>query len=72
MDENILPFPVPHRGDPEPRRTALASIGFHWSGDVWRRGRVALSDGDIDAMDERAWQQRLKRWTTRRPKRREQ
>jgi hypothetical protein len=71
MDENILPFPVPHRGDPEPRRMALASIGFHWRGDVWRRGRVALSDGDIDAMDERSWQQRVKRWSTRRPKRRE-
>jgi len=69
MGENILPFPVPHRGDPEPRRMALASIGFHWQGEVWRRGRVVLSDGDIDAMDEHTWQQSLNRWTKRRPKR---
>ena len=68
MDEHILPFPVPHRGDPEPRRMALASIGFHWRGELWRRGRVVLSDGDIDAMDERTWKQRLQRWTKRRPK----
>ncbi len=30
MADNILPFPVPHQGDPEPRRMALASIGFQW------------------------------------------
>ena len=30
MAENIIPFPLPHQGDPDPRRMALASIGFHW------------------------------------------
>jgi hypothetical protein len=30
MAGNIIPFPLPHRGDPEPRRMALAFIGFHW------------------------------------------
>jgi hypothetical protein len=30
MADNILPFPVPHRGDPAPRRMALAAIGFQW------------------------------------------
>jgi NAD(P)-dependent dehydrogenase (short-subunit alcohol dehydrogenase family) len=30
MADNILPFLRPHRGDPEPRRMALASIGFQW------------------------------------------
>jgi hypothetical protein len=29
MADNILPFPRPHWGDPKPRRSALASIGFH-------------------------------------------
>jgi hypothetical protein len=71
MEENIIPFPVPHRGDPEPRRMALAAIGFHWRGAMWRRGRVVLSDADIDGMDERTWKQSLKRWTKRHPKRRE-
>jgi hypothetical protein len=69
MGENILPFPVPHRGDPEPRRMALAAIGFHWQGERWRRGRVVLTDADIDAMDERTWQQSLRRWMRQRPKR---
>jgi hypothetical protein len=68
MTENILPFPLPHRGDPEPRRMALASIGFHWQAGMWRRGRVVLSDSDIDAMDSRTWEQRLRRWTKRRPR----
>jgi hypothetical protein len=53
MADNILPFPVPHRGDPDPRRMALASIGFQWRAGLWRRGRVVLSDADIDAMDAR-------------------
>jgi hypothetical protein len=34
MADHILPFPVPHRGDPDPRRMALASIGFRWQGDT--------------------------------------
>jgi hypothetical protein len=67
MADNVLPFPIPHRGDPDPRRMALASIGFQWRAGMWRRGRVALSDADIDAMEARTWKQRLRRWTTRRP-----
>ena len=68
MADNILPFPVLHRGDPDPRRMALASIGFQWREGLWRRGRVALSDADIDAMDARTWAQGLRRWTRRRPR----
>jgi hypothetical protein len=67
MAENIISFPLPHRGDPEPRRMALASIGFRWQGALWRRGHVVHSDAEIDAMDERTWKQSLKRWTKRRP-----
>jgi hypothetical protein len=70
MAENIIPFPLPHQGDPEPRRMALASIGVRWSTGVWRRGRVVLSDSDIDAMDARTWEQSLRRWTKWRPRRR--
>jgi hypothetical protein len=29
---NIISFPRPHRGDPDPRREALASNGFRWTG----------------------------------------
>jgi hypothetical protein len=68
MAENIIPFPLPYRGDPEPRRMALASIGFHWRAGMWRRGRVVLSDSDIDAMDSRTWERSLRRWTKRRPR----
>jgi hypothetical protein len=68
MDDNILPFPLPHRGDPSPRRMALAAIGFQWHAEMWRRGRVVLSDAEIDAMEARTWAQRLKRWTRRRPR----
>jgi hypothetical protein len=68
MDDNILRFPLPHRGDPDPRRMALAAIGFQWRAEMWRRGRVVLSDADIDAMEARTWAQRLKRWTRRRPR----
>jgi hypothetical protein len=68
MADNILPFPVSHRGDPDPRRMALAAIGFQWRAGLWRRGRVALSDADIDAMDMRTWAQCLRRWTRRRPR----
>jgi hypothetical protein len=46
---NILPFPLPHQGEPDPRRMALASIGVQWRAGLWRRGRVVLSDADIDA-----------------------
>ena len=69
MAENILPFPLPFRGDPEPRRLALASIGFRWEAGMWRRGRLVLSDADIDAMPPKVWEQSLRRWTKRRPKR---
>jgi hypothetical protein len=68
MANNILPFPLSHQGDPDPRRMALASIGFHWRESMWRRGRVVLSDADIDAMEARAWAQCLRRWTARRPR----
>jgi hypothetical protein len=70
-EAHILIFPIRHRGDPDPRRTALAGIGFRWDGVYWRRGRIRLSDEAIDAMDECLWQQRLRRWTTRRPQRRQ-
>ncbi len=73
MDEpptNILLFPRPHRGDPDPRREALAQIGFRWTGVAWRRGRVVLTDDAIDAMDARTWASSLRRWTRRRPQRR--
>jgi hypothetical protein len=68
MADNILRFPLPHRGDPDPRRMALAVIGFQWRAEMWRRGRVVLSDADIDAMEARTWAQWLKRWTRRRPR----
>jgi hypothetical protein len=64
MAENILPFPLPHRGDPDSRRMALASIGFHWRAGMWRHGRVVLSDADLDAMDPRGWEQSLRRWAS--------
>jgi hypothetical protein len=68
---NIIPFPHPHRGDPEPRREALAGIGFRWARSVWGRGRVVLTDEAIDAMDEGTWASSLRRWTRRRPQRRD-
>jgi hypothetical protein len=71
MADNILPFPLPHQGDPDPRRMALASIGFQWREGMWRRGRVVLFDADIDTMEARTWDQCLRRWTTRRPRTRE-
>jgi hypothetical protein len=51
MADHLLPISRPHRGDPEPRRMALAAIGFQWRAGLWRRGRVVRSDADIDAMD---------------------
>jgi hypothetical protein len=66
MTDNILPFPRPYRGDPDPRRMALASIGFQWRAEMWRRGRVILTDAKIDQMDPKRWAQCLQRWTTRR------
>jgi hypothetical protein len=68
--DNIIPFPYPHRGDPDPRREALAQIGFHWTGSAWRRGRVVLTDDAIDAMDARPWASSLRWWTRRRPQQR--
>ena len=70
QETNIIPFPRPHRGDPHPRREALASIGFQWRQGAWRRGRVVLTDDAIDQMDERTWALSLRRWTRRRPQRR--
>ena len=67
---HVIMFPHPHRGDPPPRQYALALIGFCWREHAWRRGRVVLSDDAIDTLDERAWQQCLRRWTARRPQRR--
>jgi hypothetical protein len=55
----IIPFPHPHRGDPNPRREALARIGFRWTANAWRRGRVVLTDLEIDAMAEPTWAQCL-------------
>jgi hypothetical protein len=68
--EHLLFFPRPHRGDPDPRRFALAAIGFQWRQGAWRRGRVVVFDEVIDTMAEKIWTQRLRRWTTRRPQRR--
>ena len=66
--DNIIPFPRRHKGDPEPRRFALAAIGFRWRGGLWRRGRVVLSDAAIDAMAAPVWERCLRRWTRRRPR----
>jgi hypothetical protein len=66
--DNIIPFPRRHKGDPEPCRFALVMIGFHWRGGRWRRGRVVLTDADIDAMAAPVWEQALRRWTTRCPR----
>jgi hypothetical protein len=66
---NVIPFPLSYRGDPDPRRQALAQIGFRWTGGAWRRGRVVLTDEAIDQMDARTWAQGLRRWTRRRPQR---
>jgi hypothetical protein len=65
---NIIPFPRRHKGDPEPRRFALVTIGFRWCEDAWRRGRVVLTDADIDAMAAPVWERCLRRWTRRRPR----
>jgi hypothetical protein len=65
---NVLPFPARHRGDPEPRRMALAAIGFRITQGAWRRGRVVLTDEVIDRMDQQRWAQCLRRWTRRRPR----
>jgi len=63
----VLQFPIHHRGDPDPRRYALVTIGFQWHQGAWRRGRVVLRDEIIDTMDEKTWLQKLRGWTTRRP-----
>jgi hypothetical protein len=63
MIDHILPFPIPHRGDPEPHRMALAALGFQWRAGLWRRGRVVLSDAEIDAMEARRGARCLQRWT---------
>jgi hypothetical protein len=66
--ENVIVFPIRHKGDPEPRRFALVTIGFRWREEAWRRGRVALTDAEIDTMAAPVWEQSLRRWTTRRPR----
>jgi hypothetical protein len=38
------------------------------SGMPWRRGRVILTDAEMDQMDPKRWAQCLRRWTTRRPR----
>jgi hypothetical protein len=58
---NIIPFSRRHKGDPEPRRFALAALGFRWRGGRWRRGRVVLIDAGIDAMPAPVWKQALRR-----------
>ena len=40
------------------RRLAQAAIGFQWHAEMWHRGRVVLSDAEIDAMEARMWAQR--------------
>jgi hypothetical protein len=65
---NVIVFPVRHKGDPEPRRVALVTMGFRWRGGAWRRGRVALTDAEIDAMAAPVWERSLRRWTRRRPR----
>jgi hypothetical protein len=67
LTDNIIPLPRRHKGDPELRRFALATIGFRWRGGLWRRGRVVLTKADIAAMAATVWEQALRRWTTRRP-----
>jgi hypothetical protein len=64
----VIVFPVRHRGDPEPCRVALVTLGFRWCEDVWRRGRVVVTDADIDAMAAPVWERCLRRWTRRRPR----
>jgi hypothetical protein len=65
---NVIVFPVRHKGDPEPRRVALVTIGFRWRGGAWRRGRVVVTDAEIDAMAAPVWERSLRRWTRRRPR----
>ena len=66
MADHILLCPLLPRGDPEPRRMVLASLGCGWRAGLWCRGGVVLSKADIEAMDVRTWAQGLRRWTTRR------
>jgi hypothetical protein len=65
---NVIVFPARHKGDPEPRRFALVTIGFRWRKGAWRRGRVVVTDTAIDAMVAPVWEQALRRWTRRRPR----
>ena len=65
---NVIVFPVRHKGDPEPRRVALVTIGFRWRGGAWRRGQVVVTDAEIDAMAAPVWERSLRWWTRRRPR----
>ncbi len=67
--DNVILFPKRHRGDPPARQYALAEIGFRWRRGCWVRGRVRLSDAEIDQMDAATWARRLRRWAQRRPER---
>ena len=57
---NIIVFPIRHRGDPEPRRFALVTLGFRWREGAWRRGRVVLTDADLDTMVAPVWERCLR------------
>jgi hypothetical protein len=50
----LLHISTRHRGEPNIRQLTLASRGFRWQprAGLWRRGRLVLSDGAIDAMTE--------------------
>jgi hypothetical protein len=54
MADRIIRFPLPQWGNAEPRWVALASMGVQWRASMWRLGCVALSDADIDALDQAA------------------
>jgi hypothetical protein len=58
--DNIIPFPRRHKGDLEPRRFALLTIGFCWREGRWRRGCVVLTDAELDAMAAPVWEQSLR------------
>jgi hypothetical protein len=54
MAENIVPFPVPPSRGSSTAPDGASAIGFQWRAGMWRRGRVVLSDADIDALDQAA------------------
>ena len=50
------------------RLTAAEQEDVNWRGRQWQRGRVILTDADIDQMEPKRWARCLRRWTTRRPR----